>query len=157
MKLSSKIYSGLVFAFLFAPIVVLLIFSFNEAKSLSVFSGFSLKWYQELFRDECEASLAVVHPGITFTNITAHYPKLIFAIIKHPMKWIFMKPEHACLSLLCGVFEPTAYHTWIGPRLWDVWGLPVHRRLHTCTNDESAAIATQMDALYHQLKQEPDA
>ncbi len=51
MKLSSKIYTGIVFAFLFAPIIVLLVFSFNEAKSLSVFSGFSLKWYKELFRD----------------------------------------------------------------------------------------------------------
>lgn len=52
MKLSSKLYSGLMFVFLFAPILVLLVFSFNEAKSLSVFSGFSLKWYQELFRDK---------------------------------------------------------------------------------------------------------
>ncbi len=51
MKLSSKIYSGLIFIFLFAPIVVLLFFSFNESKSLSVFSGFSLKWYKELFND----------------------------------------------------------------------------------------------------------
>ncbi len=51
MKLSSKIYSGLIFAFLFAPIVVLLFFSFNDSKSLSVFSGFSLKWYKELFND----------------------------------------------------------------------------------------------------------
>ena len=51
MKLSSKIYSALIFAFLFAPIVVLLFFSFNESKSLSVFSGFSLKWYRELFKD----------------------------------------------------------------------------------------------------------
>ena len=51
MKLSSKIYSALVFIFLFAPIVVLLVFSFNDAKSLSVFSGFSLKWYKELFND----------------------------------------------------------------------------------------------------------
>ncbi len=51
MKLSSKIYSGIIFCFLFAPIVVLLVFSFNEAKSLSVFSDFSLKWYEELFRD----------------------------------------------------------------------------------------------------------
>lgn len=51
MKMSSKIYSGIIMAFLFAPIVVLLIFSFNEGKSLSVFSGFSLKWYQELLRD----------------------------------------------------------------------------------------------------------
>ena len=47
----SKIYSGIIFVFLFAPIVVLLIFSFNEGKSLSVFSGFSLKWYEELFAD----------------------------------------------------------------------------------------------------------
>ncbi len=37
--------------FLFAPIAILLVYSFNEGKSLSVFSGFSLKWYRELFRD----------------------------------------------------------------------------------------------------------
>lgn len=51
MKLSSRIYSGIVFCFLFAPIVVLLVFSFNVSKSLAVFSGFSLRWYEELLRD----------------------------------------------------------------------------------------------------------
>ncbi len=51
MKVSSKIYSGIIFCFLFAPIAVLLVFSFNEAKSLSVFSEISLKWYKELFYD----------------------------------------------------------------------------------------------------------
>ncbi len=51
MKLSAKIYSAIIFIFLFAPIAVLLVFSFNEAKSLSVFSEFSLKWYRELFGD----------------------------------------------------------------------------------------------------------
>ena len=51
MKLSAKIYSGIVFAFLFAPIVILLIFSFNSSKSLSVFADPSLKWYRELFKD----------------------------------------------------------------------------------------------------------
>ena len=51
MKLSSKIYSGLIFAFLFAPIVILLIFSFNSSKSLSVFADFSFKWYKELVKD----------------------------------------------------------------------------------------------------------
>lgn len=43
---------ALALVFLFAPIVIMLFFSFNEAKSLSVFSGFSLKWYKELFNDE---------------------------------------------------------------------------------------------------------
>ena len=52
MKTASKIYTALIFIFLFAPIAILLVFSFNDAKSLSVFSGFSLRWYQELFRDE---------------------------------------------------------------------------------------------------------
>lgn len=51
MKTASKIYTAIIFIFLFAPIAILLVFSFNEAKSLSVFSGFSLKWYQELFHD----------------------------------------------------------------------------------------------------------
>ncbi|MBR0479599.1 MAG: ABC transporter permease, partial [Solobacterium sp.] len=52
MKTSSRIYTILIFIFLFAPIAILLVFSFNEAKSLSVFSGFSLRWYRELLHDE---------------------------------------------------------------------------------------------------------
>ena len=51
MKLSSRIYTGIIFVFLFAPIAVMLLYSFNEAKSLSVFSGFSLRWYKELLND----------------------------------------------------------------------------------------------------------
>ena len=49
MKTASKIYTALIMIFLFAPIAILLVFSFNASKSLSVFSGFSLNWYKELF------------------------------------------------------------------------------------------------------------
>lgn len=52
MKTASKIYTGLIMLFLFAPIMILLVFSFNGSKSLSVFSGVSLHWYEELFRDQ---------------------------------------------------------------------------------------------------------
>ena len=45
-------YIFLIFALLYAPIAVLIIFSFNESGSLSEFSGFSLMWYEELFNDE---------------------------------------------------------------------------------------------------------
>lgn len=51
MKPAAKVYTAIILVFLFAPIAILLVFSFNEAKSLSVFSGFSLYWYKELFRD----------------------------------------------------------------------------------------------------------
>lgn len=50
-KLPSRIYTGLIFLFLYAPIIVLIVFSFNATKSRSVFSEFTLKWYTELFRD----------------------------------------------------------------------------------------------------------
>ena len=40
-----------IFLFLYAPIVLLMVFSFNDSKSTSQFTGFSLRWYQELFSD----------------------------------------------------------------------------------------------------------
>ncbi len=46
-----KLYTFLVFLFLYAPIAVLILFSFNSGKSTAVFEGFSLYWYQELFKD----------------------------------------------------------------------------------------------------------
>ena len=55
MKRASKLYTALIFLFLFAPIAILLLFSFNETKSLSVFSGFSLKWRSEEHTSELQS------------------------------------------------------------------------------------------------------
>ena len=52
LKTLSKVYMGLVLMFLYVPIFVLIVFSFNETKSRSVFSGFTLDWYAKLFRNE---------------------------------------------------------------------------------------------------------
>ncbi|TCS40656.1 ABC transporter permease subunit [Reinekea marinisedimentorum] len=43
---------GLVLAFLYIPILLLMIYSFNESRLVTVWSGFSTKWYGELLRDE---------------------------------------------------------------------------------------------------------
>ncbi|MBQ8961292.1 MAG: ABC transporter permease [Ruminococcus sp.] len=51
MKKLGKIYLLLVLAFLYVPIFVLIVFSFNETKSRSVFSGFTLDWYVRLFHN----------------------------------------------------------------------------------------------------------
>ena len=51
MKVLSRIYTALVFIFLYAPIIVLIIFSFNSSSSTVVFTGFSLKWYETLLQD----------------------------------------------------------------------------------------------------------
>lgn len=51
MKTLSRLYTILILAFMYAPILVLIVFSFNSSNSTSVFEGFSLKWYEELFKD----------------------------------------------------------------------------------------------------------
>ncbi|OLS02934.1 ABC transporter permease [Tissierella creatinophila] len=50
-KISKKIYLFLMFAFLYIPIVVLIAFSFNDSKLQGVWSGFTLRWYIDLFKD----------------------------------------------------------------------------------------------------------
>lgn len=52
MPASSKVYIALMFLFLYAPIIVLILYSFNSTASTSVFTGFSLKWYKSLLHDE---------------------------------------------------------------------------------------------------------
>lgn len=106
----------------------------------------------ELFRGEKTATLSIVHPGITLTNMTAHFPRPIFAVMKHPMKILFMPPRRACLSLLRGVFEPCSPDEWIGPRICNVWGLPKKQALHTAKESERRVIAAHAEAVYQKLK-----
>jgi spermidine/putrescine transport system permease protein/putrescine transport system permease protein len=47
-----RLYSIGVYLFLFIPILIVVLFSFNATKSLQAFDGFSLQWYEEFFRDE---------------------------------------------------------------------------------------------------------
>ena len=94
----------------------------------------------EKFQNEKDITLSVVHPGITFTNITAHYPKWIFAIIKNPMKIIFMKPRKAALCIVKGIFSECKYGEWIGPRLFGIWGLPKKASLKTFNKQEAKAV-----------------
>ncbi len=46
------VYAWIVYVFLFAPIVILILFSFNDSKRNFAWRGFTLKWYPELFANE---------------------------------------------------------------------------------------------------------
>jgi hypothetical protein len=121
---------------------------YGNAKRYLMFSLY------RLFAGEHEVTLSVTHPGISFTGITAHYPPWLFAIIKHPMKWIFMKPRRASLSILAGVFDQTKENEWIGPRLFDVWGLPKKSRLRSVSAAEADRIQQNADHIYLTLSRE---
>ena len=50
-RLGSRLFMVLIFLFLYAPILLMIVFSFNDGNSNVVWHGFSLRWYEELFRD----------------------------------------------------------------------------------------------------------
>lgn len=51
MKALSRLYVALIIFFLYAPVLVMIIFSFNSSSSVWVFEGFSLDWYKGLIYD----------------------------------------------------------------------------------------------------------
>ena len=104
----------------------------------------------ELFKDS--DTLAITHPGITFTGITSHYPKVIFAIIKHPMKVIFHSTKKASLSILDGIFRPTPHRSWTGPSLFGIWGSPKTRPLRTANEEEIAHIFKTAEEIFHEIE-----
>ncbi len=51
-KILKNLYISLIYLFFYLPIIILIIYSFNETKSRVVWGGFSLKWYKELFESK---------------------------------------------------------------------------------------------------------
>ena len=50
-SLTSKLYMGLIFLFLYAPIAIMMVFSFNKSSSTYQMSGLSTYWWKEMFHD----------------------------------------------------------------------------------------------------------
>ena len=59
------------FLFLYAPILSLIVYSFNESRLVTVWAGFSVKWYGELFRDQGIIDAAWVSIRIAFFTACA--------------------------------------------------------------------------------------
>lgn len=121
--------------------------TYGNAKRFLMFSLFELLKKQNI-------DFAVAHPGITPTNITQNYSKTINAIIKYPMKAIFMKPEKACISIIEGVFEAQDYGTWVGPKHFNIWGAPKVSKLKTFSEAESKQIYDIAEKIYTKIKTE---
>ncbi|MEL1136694.1 ABC transporter permease [Desulfitobacterium sp. THU1] len=70
-----KSYTFLIFFFLYAPILILMIFSFNDSKSRGNWDGFTVKWYIELFQDGQIAS------ALYYTLVVAIIASLIATVL----------------------------------------------------------------------------
>ena len=62
-----------------------------------------------------------------------------------------MKPEKAALSILKGIFEGENEQSWIGPRIFNVWGLPSSKKLSTASLEEIKFISNTAENIYTSL------
>lgn len=82
-----KFYIGIVFLFIYAPILVLMLYSFNESKLRAGFTGFTLNWYVELFNDrEVLMSLYYTFVIAVLTTIIATFIGTVASIGIYYMK-----------------------------------------------------------------------
>ncbi len=77
-NLGSKIFMVILVIFFYAPILYAMVFSFNSSKSLTHFSGFSLKWYDKMFNDRemMEALLYTVVIAVLATLVSTVFGTL---------------------------------------------------------------------------------
>lgn len=68
LSIGPKLYIVLCFIFLYLPIAITMFFSFNSSKSLTKFTGFSLRWYQKLLTDQ--NILSAVYVSISIAIIS---------------------------------------------------------------------------------------
>ncbi len=105
----------------------------------------------ELFKNFKYVKLSVTHPGISYTNITNHYPKWLLYIIKYPMKIIFSNPKKASLSIVEGIYDDCNYLEWIGPKTFNVWGYPKKEKVKTCNESEILKISKITNDIYNNI------
>ena len=93
----SRLFLALVFLFLYAPILVLIVFSFNDSKSNAVWGGFTLDWYVQLLnnRTVLEALRTTLLVSVLATAI-ATVAGTAAAIGFSSMK---RRPRNACLTV----------------------------------------------------------
>jgi spermidine/putrescine transport system permease protein/putrescine transport system permease protein len=85
-----RAFTGLFFIYLFAPIVLVALFSFNSSKSLQRFEGFSLEWYRRFFEDESLRESLIASLQIAFVTMiaaTALGSMLAFALVRAKSRW----------------------------------------------------------------------
>lgn len=128
---------------------------FSTRKKPSKIYGNSKRFLMFSLYDIFENSsvrLAIVHPGVTLTNMTNHYPKAINWLVKIGIKLVFPSPQKAVLSVFAGINQETQKPYWIGPGIFNVWGFPKLSKLTTCAAQEMDTISKIAEDLYVNIK-----
>jgi spermidine/putrescine transport system permease protein len=86
-----RVYTGLFFVFMFLPILLVVVFSFNNQRSLQRFTGFSFEWYQRFFENESlTGSLRASIEIATVTMLIGTFlgTLLAFGLVRARTRWV---------------------------------------------------------------------
>lgn len=125
----------------------------NYKKPLKIYGNskrflmFSLMGY---FKDKKDVQLAITHPGITLTNMTSHYAKWINPFVKFFGKIFFPSPKKAARNITFAVENECDTSSWIGPKVFDIWGKPKSKKIKL--DSESVKIAEIANVLYEKIR-----
>ncbi len=101
MKALSRIYTSLIFIILYAPIAVMVLYSFNSGKSPAVFQGFSLKWYGELFASD--TAFVAVKNTLVLAVAAALISTLIGTLAAYGMYYMRSKKVHDTIHTVTAI------------------------------------------------------
>lgn len=97
MKVFRKCYIGLIFAFLYLPIAILIIFSFNESKSRTNYTGFTFDWYVKLFQND--TILSALWNTLAIAVLSALIATIIGTVAAMGIHAMKKRPRAAVMSL----------------------------------------------------------
>lgn len=76
-RIGAKIILGITALFFYLPILYIIVFSFNDSRSLTKFSGFSLRWYEKMFSD------SAMMQSVVYTIVIAILATIISTVAGH--------------------------------------------------------------------------
>ena len=98
MKKLRKAYIALIMAFLYAPILLLILYSFNDSKSRANWGGFTLRWYKELFSDA--AIMSALGTTLSIGLLAAVFSTLLGTVGAIALYQMKRGPRKALLSIV---------------------------------------------------------
>ncbi len=97
-RILRKLYIALIMLFLYAPIFLLILYSFNDSKSRAKWGGFTLRWYHELFHDQ--AILSALGTTLSIGFLAAFISTVLGTVGAIALFQMNLRPRKLLLSLV---------------------------------------------------------
>ena len=141
-KYLQKIYLALIFILLYAPIVTLVVLSFNQSKTRAKWGGFTLKWYKELFQNE--QIMSAFYTTLIIAFISAAIATIIGTAAAIAIQGMKQKWKQKLPGILLGLVFLVGLGIFAYPTVADQWN-KYHQSRAIASYEETVADMDEVD------------